>query len=129
MGGDVVLVYDKLSKLNAYGLVKNFKSNNSYIVTINNVDKHISADKMTLMQKVNNNSIDSNDVNENTNSNSENNNNVYNNDSINFDNHNNEVLEKDDLFSDTASIMSVFSDANEYDFNTNDIDNQSNVYI
>ena len=70
-----------------------------------------------------------NDVNENTNSNSENNNNVYNNDNINFDNHNNEVLEKDDLFSDTESIMSDYFDASEYDFNTNDIDNQSNVYI
>ena len=123
--GDVVLVYDKLSKLNAYGLVKNFKSNNSYIVTINNIDKHISADNMTLMQKVNN-IIDSNNVNENTNTNSENNN--VHNDNINFDNHNNDILEKDDLFSDTASIVSDFSDASEYDFNDNVID-KSNVYI
>ena len=125
--GDVVLVYDKLSKLNAYGLVKDYKSNNSYIVTINNVDKHISADNMTLMQKVNNNIIDSNDVNENTKVNFENNNNVYN-DNIIFDNHNNDILEKDDLFSDTASIVSDFSDASEYEFNSKNID-KSNVYI
>ena len=45
-----------------------------------------------------------------------------------IDNHNNEVLEKDDLFSDTASIVSDFSDASEYEFNSKNID-KSNVYI
>ena len=47
-----ILVYDKLSKLNNNGIVKDIKSNNSFIVCINNVDKHISADNMRLIQSV-----------------------------------------------------------------------------
>ena len=50
--GDIVLVYDKLSKVNNNGIVKNIKSNNSFIVSVNNVDKHISADNMRLIQIV-----------------------------------------------------------------------------
>ena len=50
--GDIVLVYDKLSKVNNNGIVKNIKSNNSFIVSVNNVDKHISADNMRLIQSV-----------------------------------------------------------------------------
>ena len=50
--GDIVLVYDNLSKLNNNGIVKDIKSNNSFIVCINNVDKHISADNMRLIQSV-----------------------------------------------------------------------------
>ena len=47
-----ILVYDKLSKVNNNGIVKNIKSNNSFIVCVNNVDKHISADNMRLIQSV-----------------------------------------------------------------------------
>ena len=50
--GDKVLVYDKLTKMNNNGIVKKFKSNNSFIVCINNVDKHISADNMRLIQGI-----------------------------------------------------------------------------
>ena len=50
--GDIVLVYDKLSKVNNNGIVKNIQSNNSFIVCVNNIDKHISADNMRLIQSV-----------------------------------------------------------------------------
>ena len=47
-----MLVYDNLSKLNSNGIIKDFKSNNSYIVTIGDIDKHISSDNIRLLQKV-----------------------------------------------------------------------------
>ena len=50
--GDIVLVYDNLTKLNSKGIIKNFKSNNSYIVTIGDIDKHISSDNIRLLQSV-----------------------------------------------------------------------------
>ena len=37
--------------MNSHGLVKECKSNNSYIVTINDCDKHISSDHMRLSAK------------------------------------------------------------------------------
>ena len=45
-------MYDKLTKINNNGMVKDIKSNNSFIVCINNVDKHISADNMRLIQSI-----------------------------------------------------------------------------
>ena len=50
--GDIVLVYDNLTKLNSKGIIKNFKSNNSYIVTIDDIDKHISNDNLRLLQSI-----------------------------------------------------------------------------
>ena len=47
-----ILVYDKLSKVNNNGIVKNIQSNNSFIVCVNNIDKPISADNMRLIQSV-----------------------------------------------------------------------------
>ena len=49
--GDQVLVYDTQTKLNSNGTVKDCKSSNSYIVVINNCDKHISGDHMSLVSK------------------------------------------------------------------------------
>ena len=49
--GDSVLVYDTQTKVNSSGIVKECKSNNSYIVTFNDRDKHISGDHMRLSSK------------------------------------------------------------------------------
>ena len=51
--GDSVLVYDTQTKLNSSGIVKNCKSNNSYIVTISGKEKHISGDVMRLQNSDN----------------------------------------------------------------------------
>ena len=45
-------MYDKLTKMNNNGIVKKFKSKNSFIVCINDVDKHVSADNMRLIQGI-----------------------------------------------------------------------------
>ena len=52
--GDSVLVYNTLTKLNSNGVVKDIKSNNSYIVFVNDRDKHISGDHMSLISNNNN---------------------------------------------------------------------------
>ena len=39
--GDIICVYDNLSKVNNVGVIKEIKSNNSYFVNIDNVIKHI----------------------------------------------------------------------------------------
>ena len=67
--GDIVLVYDPVSKLNAYGLINELKSNNSYIVDMDGVIKHISGDNMRLIQKVvtNDTDKDTNDIDKDTN--------------------------------------------------------------
>ena len=49
--GDSVLVYNTLTKTNTIGTVKNKKSNNSYIVLIDQSEKHISGDYMRLLSK------------------------------------------------------------------------------
>ena len=46
--GDTVLVYDNLTKVNNNGIVTDVKSNNSFIVCINNVNKHISVPDLLL---------------------------------------------------------------------------------
>ena len=53
--GDHVLVYDTQTKLNSKGTVKDCKSSNSYIVEINNCNKHILSDHMSLVSKNNDN--------------------------------------------------------------------------
>ena len=45
--GNHVLVYDKLTKTNSLGIIKEIKSKNSYIVDINGVLKHVSGDDMS----------------------------------------------------------------------------------
>ena len=67
--GDNVLVYDTQTKISSKGKVKNCKSKNSYIVVINECDKHISGDHMSILPKDsdnNSNSIITNDTNTNT---------------------------------------------------------------
>ena len=49
--GDCVLVYDTQKKMNSHGIVNECKSNNSYIVTIDDRNKHISGDNMRLISK------------------------------------------------------------------------------
>ena len=51
---DLVLVYNTQTKLNSKGIVKEIKSNNSYVVVINDIDKHISGDHMSLISNNNN---------------------------------------------------------------------------
>ena len=53
---DLVLVYNTQNKLNSKGIVKHVRSNNSYVVVINDIDKHISGDHMSLIS--NNSDID-----------------------------------------------------------------------
>ena len=48
--GDVVLVYNNHTKLNSQGTVKDVKSNNSYIVFVDGIDRHISGDNMSLIK-------------------------------------------------------------------------------
>ena len=59
--GDIVLVYDNVSKVNDYGIIKSVKSNNSYVVDIDGVSKHISGDNLSIIQKVDNVVKDKND--------------------------------------------------------------------
>lgn len=49
--GDSVLVYDTQKKINSSGVVKECKSRNSYIVTVNDREKHISGDHITFISK------------------------------------------------------------------------------
>ena len=52
--GDSVFIYNTLTKLNSNGVVKEIKSNNSYLVFVNDRDKNISGDHMTLISNNNN---------------------------------------------------------------------------
>ena len=89
--GDNVLVYDTQTKISSKGKVKDTKSKNSYIVEVNDRDRHISGDHMSILPKDSvdlNNAIDndSNNVIENSNNVIDNNNdnsNVFDN---NYDN-------------------------------------------
>ena len=49
--GDKVLVYDTQSKLNSQGVIQKVKSNNSYLVSLNDSVKHISGDHIRLMSE------------------------------------------------------------------------------
>ena len=110
--GDIVLVYDPVSKLNSYGLVKDKKSNNSYIVELDNGLKHISSDNMRLIQKVDSDICDKDIHKNNLNNNLENN-----------------VSVPDDLLDteviDVSDTESVISDNSEFEFLDVDISNQS----
>ena len=44
-------MYDTQTKVNSYGILKEIKSNNSYIVTVSDIDKHISGDHIRLSSK------------------------------------------------------------------------------
>ena len=57
--GDVVLVYNNHTKLNSTGTVKDVKSNNSYIVFVDGIDRHISGDNMRIIKDSDCNTIDS----------------------------------------------------------------------
>ena len=111
--GDIVLVYDPVSKLNAYGLVKELKSNNSYIVDMDSVIKHISGDNMRLMQKVS-----TNDSDKDTNNSCK--------ETIN----NNLSLPNDSFDIDISDTESVASDTSDFEFlnlnETNQIVNKRN---
>ena len=48
---DKVLVYDTKTRLNSYGLIKSIKSRNSYIVTGDKGDKHVSGNHLTVIRK------------------------------------------------------------------------------
>ena len=48
--GDSVLVYNNHTKLNSIGTVREVKSGNSYIVFIDNCERHISGDNMRLIK-------------------------------------------------------------------------------
>ena len=61
--GDSVLVYDTQTKENSTGIVKDNRSNNSYIVAISGKDKHISGDVMRLLNKNNSENIVNDNVN------------------------------------------------------------------
>ena len=47
--GDTVLVYDNITKLNSKGTIFQVKSNNSYLVNVNDRIKHISGDNLTFI--------------------------------------------------------------------------------
>ena len=49
--GDNVLVYDTQTKISSKGKVKDYKSKNSYIVEVNDRDRHISSDHMSILPK------------------------------------------------------------------------------
>ena len=61
--GDRVLVFDKITKLNNFGIVSDIKSKNSYIVNINGIPKHISGDNMSHTVPIDNDNefVDGND--------------------------------------------------------------------
>ena len=117
--GDIVLVYDPVLKLNEHGLINELKSNNSYIVDMDGVTKHISGDNMRLIQKVitNDSDKDTNDSDINYNYKDTVNGNLsLSNDKFNIDN------------SDTESIV---SDNSEYEFlnvDENQIRNRKKKY-
>ena len=46
-------MYNTLNKLNSNGIVKDIKSNNSYLVFVNDRIKHVSSDHMTLISNNN----------------------------------------------------------------------------
>ena len=106
--GDIVLVYDNRSKLNDYGIIKLVKSNNSYVVDIDGVIKHISGDNLSIIQKVNNVIMDNND-----NANS---------DIISINDENNVSIDEDNI-SDTKSIP----DESEFEFTSSE--NNSNLNV
>ena len=99
--GDIVLVYDNVSKLNNYGMIKLVKSNNSYIVEIDGKDKHISSDNLTIMQKTDNILEDNENFN----------NDIIDNDDVS----DNEDNISEDNMSDTESVCSDFSFPNNRD--------------
>jgi hypothetical protein len=100
--GDIVLVYDPVSKLNKYGIIKELKSNNSYIVDMDSVIKHISGDNMRLMQKVY--TIDSA-------KDTMNNHLSLTNDSIDID-----ISDNESIVSDISDNESIVSDTSDFEF-------------
>ena len=112
--GDIVCVYDNLSKVNNVGVIKEIKSNNSYLVNIDNVVKHISGDNISIIQKLNN--TITNDTNDNNDSET-----------------NSDISEQSDIilnedsefdFSDTESVMSDL----EFPSDSNIIVNNNNFH-
>ena len=97
-----------MSKLNDYGIIKLVKSNNSYVVDIDGVIKHISGDNLSIIQKVNNVIMDNND-----NANS---------DIISINDENNVSIDEDNI-SDTKSIP----DESEFEFTSSE--NNSNLNV
>ena len=99
--GDNVLVYNTQTKMNSKGVIKDIKSKNSYIVLINNIEKHISGDHMSLLSNDNN--------------------------SENF----NTIPDDDlDMYSDTDSVTEYDSDEEEIDFsvpNRTNINDHNNI--
>ena len=111
-------MYDTQTKVNSSGIIKECKSNNSYIVTFNDRDKHISGDNMRLSSKdcVNNNkrvdndseivqdsNLDSNDINDD--------------EDVSFsDNESN--------FSDDSEIV-ILPISNDFESNANDVTNSA----
>ena len=59
--GDSVLVYDTQTRVNSKGVVKDCQSNNSYIVLVNDREKHISGDHMSLLPKDRSDNVSVND--------------------------------------------------------------------
>ena len=90
--GDSVLVYNTQTKMNSSGIVKECKSNNSYIVTIEGRDKHISGDHMRLNYVDNNAKVNDDPL------------------SMNMDDNIDVDDSSDDYFSDNDSIVSDDSD-------------------
>ena len=95
--GDIVLVYDNVSKLNDYGIIKLVKSNNSYVIDIDGVNKHISGDNLSIIQKVK-------DIINNNNDNTS--------EDIVDTNEDKGIIDNDDNMSDTESI----SEKSEFEF-------------
>ena len=62
--GDKVLVYNTQTKINSKGVIKDIKSKNSYSVIIDNIEKHISGDNMTLISNECNNIISNETLND-----------------------------------------------------------------
>ena len=94
--GDSVLVYNTQTKMNSSGIVKECKSNNSYIVTIEGRDKHISGDHMRLNYVDNNAKVNDDPL------------------PMNMDDNIGVDDSSDDYFSDNDSIVS--DDSDEYMF-------------
>ena len=76
--GDIVSVYDNLTKVNSLGIIHEIKSRNSYIVKIDTNLKHISGDNLRIVQKVDTNNDDNSANSENINDNHEPNSSVNN---------------------------------------------------
>ena len=62
--GDNVLVYNTQTKINSKGVIKDIKSKNSYSVIIDNIEKHISGNHMTLISNESNNIISNETLND-----------------------------------------------------------------